>query len=54
MTIETLVNRVKTLPQDQAEHQVRNFLAILIGPDLKGQLLENRYKRKLRKRIKDL
>lgn len=54
MTIQDIVARVKSLPQDQAEQQVRNFLNIMIGPDLKGQLLENRYKRKMRKRVKDL
>lgn len=54
MTIHDLVDRVKSLPKDRAEEQIRTFLMIQIGPDLKGKPLENRFKRKMRKRVKEL
>jgi len=54
MTLSDLVERVKTLPKPQAEFQIKRFIIDFIGPDKPGQLLENRYKRKIKRNVSKL
>lgn len=55
MTLPELVRRVKVVPQSQAEEQIKQFiLESVIGPNRKGQVLENIYRRKLRKRVGEM
>jgi hypothetical protein len=54
MTLADLIDRIKVVPKHQAEDQVKRFMLELIGQDKPGKLLENRYKRKLRRIVTNL
>lgn len=55
MTLSDLVRRVKVVPQSQAEEQIKQFIDdSVIGRNKKGQLLENIYRNKLRKKVGEL
>lgn len=50
--ITDLVDRVKSLPQKQAESQVRAYLIAFVGEERKGDILRNRYKRELQRKAR--
>lgn len=54
MSITELVRRVKILPNKQAESQVKLFLSQFVGAEIPGDILQNRYKRKLKRRVEKL
>lgn len=51
MTSEELIDYVRNLPKAQAQRQIRRFLMDFIGQDKRGDVLGNRYKRALRRKV---
>lgn len=54
MTLSELVRRVKTVPMSQGESETIKFILSVVGPDKKGDILGNRYRRALRKKVSEL
>lgn len=51
MSNQELIDYVRTLPKADAEKQIKKFLLQFIGEDKRGDVLRNRYKRELRRKV---
>lgn len=54
ISIQELIDRIKTLPKAKAEESVRQFLLGFIGPDQKRDYLRNKFRREERQRVGEL
>lgn len=51
MSTRDLTDYVRNLPQAQAEKQIKKFIIEFIGEDRRGDILRNRFKRELRRKV---
>lgn len=54
MTTTDLIDYVRNLPKADAEKQIRKFLLQFIGADRRGDILRNKFKREMRRKVEKL